>query len=85
MNLVLFLLGLAVGSFINMAVWRVEYKQPILKKQRSFCDFCKKPLRFYDNIPLLSFWFTAEKADVAVKNYPGIIRWWKCLQEYYLP
>ncbi len=55
MDLVLFLLGLAVGSFINMAVWRVEHKQSILKKQRSFCDFCRKPLKFYDNIPLLSF------------------------------
>lgn len=53
-----------------MAVWRVEYKQPILKKQRSFCDFCKKPLRFYDNIPLLSFLVYGGKSRCCGKKLP---------------
>jgi prepilin signal peptidase PulO-like enzyme (type II secretory pathway) len=70
MNLVCFLLGLAVGSFINMAVWRVEHGQSILKKQRSFCDFCKKPLKFYDNIPLLSFLAYRGKSRCCGKKLP---------------
>lgn len=70
MNLVCFLLGLAVGSFVNMAIWRVEHRQSILKKQRSFCDFCKKPLRFYDNIPLLSFLVYGGKSRCCGKKLP---------------
>jgi len=53
-----------------MAVWRVEHKQSILKKQRSFCDFCKKPLRFYDNIPLLSFLVYRGKSRCCGKKLP---------------
>ena len=53
-----------------MAVWRVEHKQSILKKQRSFCDFCKKPLRFYDNIPLLSFLAYRGKSRCCGKKLP---------------
>ena len=53
-----------------MAVWRVEHKQSILKKQRSFCDFCKKPLRFYDNIPLLSFLVYGGKSRCCGKKLP---------------
>lgn len=53
-----------------MAVWRVEHGQSILKKQRSFCDFCKKPLRFYDNIPLLSFLVYGGKSRCCGKKIP---------------
>lgn len=55
MSFIFFLLGLAVGSFINMAVWRLGHKQSLLRKQRSFCDFCQKKLKWDDNIPLVSF------------------------------
>ncbi len=54
-----------------MAIWRVEHRQSILKKQRSFCDFCKKPLRFYDNIPLLSFLVYRGKSRCCGKKLPG--------------
>ena len=53
-----------------MAVWRVEHGQSILKKQRSFCDFCKKPLKFYDNIPLLSFLAYRGKSRCCGKKLP---------------
>ena len=53
-----------------MAVWRVEHGQSILKKQRSFCDFCKKPLKFYDNIPLLSFLVYGGKSRCCGKKLP---------------
>lgn len=55
LGIMIFLLGLCVGSFINMAVWRVGHNESLFKKKRSYCDFCKKQLKWYDNIPILSW------------------------------
>lgn len=51
----IFLLGLVVGSFVNMAVWRVGHEESFFKEKRSFCDYCKKKLNWYDNLPVLSW------------------------------
>jgi leader peptidase (prepilin peptidase)/N-methyltransferase len=52
--LFLFLIGLAVGSFLNVVIYRLRHgKSPM--QGRSYCDHCKKQLSWRDNIPLLSF------------------------------
>ncbi|MGB9911053.1 MAG: prepilin peptidase [Microgenomates group bacterium] len=52
--LVLCVLGLCVGSFVNCLVWRLHQGlSPI--GGRSICPSCKKQIRWYDNIPLVSF------------------------------
>ncbi|KKQ50329.1 MAG: Type 4 prepilin-like protein leader peptide-processing enzyme [Candidatus Shapirobacteria bacterium GW2011_GWE1_38_10] len=38
-----------------MALWRVGNNKSLLKEKRSYCDFCKKKLKWYDNVPVLSF------------------------------
>lgn len=49
-----FLLGASVGSFVNVLVSRsVAGKDWVTS--RSICDHCKKPLQWYDMIPILSF------------------------------
>lgn len=55
LEVIFFVLGLCLGSFINMAVWRIGHQKSLLKNQRSFCDFCKKQLKWYDNIPIFSW------------------------------
>lgn len=52
--LILFILGLCVGSFLNVVIYR-EVKGKSWFWGRSFCDKCKKKITWYDNIPLLSF------------------------------
>lgn len=55
--LLLFLFGLAAGSFVSCFVYRIN-KENSLKgflKGRSYCPKCKKNLLWFDNIPLLSF------------------------------
>lgn len=47
--------GLLLGSFSNVIVYRGENDIPLLSKSRSFCPACRHELRWYDNIPLLSF------------------------------
>lgn len=50
------LLSLAVGSFVSAISYRIPRGLGFVKG-RSFCDSCKKELKWYDNIPLISFLF----------------------------
>ena len=47
-------LGLAVGSFLNVCIHRLP-RQESLASPGSRCPQCGAPLRWYDNIPLLSY------------------------------
>jgi len=49
-----FILGTAIGSFINVLIYRLPRGISIIKPG-SFCPHCKKPIRWYENIPILSF------------------------------
>jgi len=51
---VLFLFGLAVGSFLNVVIYRLRYGDSPLRG-RSKCPKCKRQIAWFDNIPLLSF------------------------------
>lgn len=53
--ILLFILGLSVGSFLNVLIDRLPKDESILG--RSHCDHCKHQLSWYDLIPLLSFSF----------------------------
>lgn len=51
---VLALLGLAVGSFLNVCIWRIPRGQSIVMPS-SRCPSCGTPIRAMDNIPVLSY------------------------------
>ena len=58
MYLVLFLLGVTLGSFLNVLITRYNPDQKFSLSAimgRSHCDGCKKQLRWYELIPLISF------------------------------
>jgi leader peptidase (prepilin peptidase)/N-methyltransferase len=48
------LFGLAVGSFLNVCIYRIPLKKSIIHPPSS-CPQCGERIRFYDNIPLLSY------------------------------
>lgn len=50
-----FALGLIVGSFLNVCIWRVPRGLSVNFPRRSFCPHCGHSLVWSDNIPLLSF------------------------------
>jgi leader peptidase (prepilin peptidase)/N-methyltransferase len=50
----LFVLGLLIGSFLNVVIWRVPRSESIVKP-RSYCPSCKGQIAWYDNIPLASW------------------------------
>lgn len=49
-----FLLGLALGSFLNVCIYRIPQDLSIVHPPSS-CPECGEKIRFYDNIPLLSY------------------------------
>ena len=49
-----FFMGLVVGSFLNVVIIRLPQKKS-LSYPGSHCPTCGKPLRWYHNIPVLSF------------------------------
>lgn len=48
------LVGLVVGSFLNVVVWRVPRGESVVRPA-SHCPGCAQPVRPRDNVPLLSF------------------------------
>lgn len=48
------LLGLVFGSFFNVCIWRIPLRKSITSPP-SHCPRCRKPIRPYDNIPVLSW------------------------------
>ncbi|MFY9270777.1 MAG: prepilin peptidase [Candidatus Manganitrophaceae bacterium] len=51
---IVFIVGLLVGSFVNVCIHRFPREESIVFPP-SHCPSCRKPIRPYDNIPLLSF------------------------------
>jgi len=52
--ILIFILGLSVGSFLNVVICRLKTKETIIFN-RSYCPKCRVILKWYDLIPVLSF------------------------------
>ena len=48
------LFGLIIGSFLNVCIYRIPQNKSIVWPP-SFCPKCGKPIKFYDNVPLISY------------------------------
>jgi len=46
--------GLILGSFLNVCIYRFPKNKSIIFPA-SHCPLCQKPIRWYDNIPLISY------------------------------
>lgn len=55
-----FLLGAIFGSFGNVVIYRLPKDESVVKP-RSYCYGCKSPIKWYDNIPILSWFFLKGK------------------------
>ncbi len=73
--LVLFILGLCFGSFLNVVIYRLPKGESLLNPP-SHCPQCEEPIKWYDNIPVLSFIFLKGKCRHCGKKislrYPAV-------------
>ncbi|MFA7676202.1 MAG: prepilin peptidase [Candidatus Shapirobacteria bacterium] len=76
---VVFVLGLCFGSFVNMLVYRTALRYNLTKsqflisndkKKRSFCDYCGKQLKWYENVPVISWLVLKGKTKCCHKKLP---------------
>lgn len=64
------LFGLVIGSFLNVCVYRFPRDLSVVAP-RSFCPFCEKPIAWYDNVPVLSYFLLRAKC----RNCAAPISW----------
>lgn len=53
--IIIFMFGMCIGSFLNVCIYRLPESKSIADPPRSICPSCKSHIRFYDNIPVLSY------------------------------
>ena len=53
-SILVFFIGICLGSFANVCIYRLPKNKQIITG-RSFCPKCKKTIKWFDNIPLISF------------------------------
>jgi len=76
-SVISFIFGLVVGSFINAQVYRIAIRYKILDLRfkikngnRSYCDFCGKQLKWWENVPVISYLIQGGKSRCCGKNLP---------------
>ena len=53
--IIIFIFGLCIGSFMNVCIYRLPLSKSIANPPRSMCPSCDSLIRFYDNIPVISY------------------------------
>lgn len=53
-EIILIIVGLIFGSFLNVVIYRLPRGLSIIKPG-SFCPSCNSPIKWFDNIPVISF------------------------------
>ena len=71
-----FLIGLLFGSFLNVCIYRMPRDISLIDPPRSRCPNCDHQIRWYDNIPVVSFFLLRGKcrdckAPISLR-YPAV-------------
>jgi leader peptidase (prepilin peptidase) / N-methyltransferase len=65
------IVGLVLGSFLNAAIYRVPRDISLVDPLRSICPQCKIQLKWYDNIPVVSWLLLGGKCRGCRKPISG--------------
>lgn len=78
--IIIFILGVCFGSFVNMMEYRLAVGYGLIKvgrdksrpynKNRSFCDYCGRQLKWYENIPIVSWLIQRGQTRCCNKKLP---------------
>jgi leader peptidase (prepilin peptidase) / N-methyltransferase len=74
-KVLIFIVGACIGSFLNVCIVRLPKDESIIIP-RSSCPQCKTPIKWFDNIPLISFFALHKKCRACKKpiswRYPVV-------------
>lgn len=59
-HIMIFIFGLTIGSFLNVCTFRIPASKSIVRPG-SMCPGCNSPIKYYDNIPVISYIFLGGK------------------------
>ncbi|MBI2471876.1 MAG: prepilin peptidase [Planctomycetes bacterium] len=65
----IFIVGLIVGSFLNVCIYRIPRKKSLISP-RSFCPSCNTPIGWYANVPVLSYIFLLGRCRICKAKIP---------------
>jgi len=57
------IMALILGSFFNMLIYRLPLQVSLFNPKRSICPNCKSTIKWYENIPLLSYIYLRGKCS----------------------
>lgn len=63
----IFIIGLCLGSFLNVCIWRMPRKESIIFPL-SYCPNCKETIKWYENIPVISWLLLRGKCSSCKQN-----------------
>src|SRR5947209_3966899 len=66
--LFVFIVGACVGSFLNVAIARLPLEKSLLWPS-SRCGQCLQPIRWYDNLPLISYLWLRGRCRACGQSY----------------
>jgi len=73
-DLMIFIIGASIGSFLNVLIDRLPQEESI--NGRSHCDYCGKKIKWFDLTPIFSYFFLGGKTRCCHKKlsfqYPMI-------------
>ncbi|HKW97835.1 MAG TPA: prepilin peptidase [Bryobacteraceae bacterium] len=64
------ILGLLIGSFLNVCIYRLPRDLSVVFPRRSFCPACEHTIAWYDNIPVLSYFLLGRRCRYCRKPIP---------------
>jgi leader peptidase (prepilin peptidase)/N-methyltransferase len=67
--ILVFVIGAIVGSFLNVCIYRLPLEKSIIWPATSHCGACFQPIRWFDNIPLVSYWILRGRCRICGQRF----------------
>ena len=68
-SIIIFVIGLVIGSFSNVCIYRLPRNESLIRPG-SHCPQCNTPIKYYDNIPIISYLILKGKCRYCDKKIP---------------